>query len=130
MLRFLGGDPLGTAAFATSMVLALIALVCTGISSSTALPGAFKAGLCAALGTILAMVVTRHELRNFYLEKLIAPDKVPVNTQWDLLTVFILSAVALGVYITWLIKLVWKGADNAAALSASSPGLESAGARD
>jgi hypothetical protein len=130
MLRFLGGDPLGTAAFATSMVLALIALVCTGISSSTASPGAFKAGLCAALGTILAMVVTRHELRNFYLEKLIAPDKVPVNTQWDLLTVFILSAVALGVYITWLIKLVWKGADNAAALSASSPGLESAGARD
>lgn len=130
MLKFLGGDPIGTAAFATSMVLALLALVCAGIASSNSSPGAFKGALCSGLATVLAMVVTRHELRLFYLQPFIAPEKVPVNTQWDLLTVFILSAVALIVYLTWLVKLVWKGFENPATLSTASPGLESAGARD
>lgn len=117
--KFLGQDLYPTIAFGASMGLALIAILCTAMSSATGSALTFKGGLVAAVLTILSMVVTRHFLRLLYTQPFISPDKVPVNTQWDLLSVFILSAVGLIVYLTWLVKTVWKAHDEAAAAAAS-----------
>lgn len=114
--KFLGQDLYATIAFAASMGLALIAILCTAMSSASGSPLAFKGGLASAVGTILAMVVTRHFLRLLYTQPFIAPDKVPVSTQWDLLSVFILSALGLIIYLSWLVKTVWKAHDDASAL--------------
>ncbi|MBX9724144.1 MAG: hypothetical protein K2X81_22240, partial [Candidatus Obscuribacterales bacterium] len=37
------------------------------------------------------------------------PDKVVVQTQWDLLAIFLVSTVALILYLVWLGRLVWDG---------------------
>lgn len=108
MTKFMGGDLYGTIAFASSMTLALVAVICTAISSTSGSSGAFKGGLVSGVLTVLSMVVTRHELRSYYLKPFISPDIVPVKTQWDLLSIFVLSALALIVYLVWLAKLVWK----------------------
>jgi len=54
------------------------------------------------------MIVNRHQLRHFMVSPFIQPESVQVSTQWDLLIVFVLSAVALIAYLVWLGKTIYK----------------------
>jgi hypothetical protein len=118
---FMGGDPLVTGVFAASMVLMLLAIVMTSISSSGAGNSrAFLAGLLANALLILAMIVNRHQLRLMYLDPHVKPDLVQVSTQWDLLAIFLVSTVALIIYLVWLCRLVWSAYHPAVAQSVAS----------
>jgi len=63
-----------------------------------------------ALLVVLLMSVMRHLLREWsmpaeFQTKLAA---VQIHPQWDLLIVFIISAVGTLVYLGWLVKVSWK----------------------
>jgi hypothetical protein len=107
--QFLGGDIIATSVFGASMVLTLIAIMTTAIASSSGNKTAFLAGLVSNAVLILTMIVNRHQLRSFYLDHHLQPDKVVVQTQWDLLAIFLVSTVALILYLVWLGRLVWSG---------------------
>lgn len=111
MMKYMGQDQFATITFGVSMLFMLVSIITAGLAFSNKSSKAFVAGLVSALATVLAMVVMRHQLRTFHLEPFISPEKLPVSTQWDLLIVFIISAVALIIYLIWLSKLVW-GANN------------------
>lgn len=104
---FMGRDQLVTAVFMASMALMLVAILSTTISSTNADPRAFLAGLIANSLLILAMIINRHQLRLMYLNPHVKPDEVAVNTQWDLLAIFLVSTVALIIYLVWLCRIVW-----------------------
>jgi hypothetical protein len=106
---FLGGDVAASCVFALSIVLTLVAITATAMSSTSAGKGAFLTGLIANAILILAMIVNRHQLRLLYLNPHVKPDLVHVSTQWDLLAIFLVSAVALIAYLVWLCRLVWSG---------------------
>ncbi|MBK9145014.1 MAG: hypothetical protein IPM23_21175 [Candidatus Melainabacteria bacterium] len=108
MLNFMGKEIIGTASFGASMLFMVLSLLGTGLSSTNGSSKAFSGGLVTALLTVLSMVVMRHQLRVYHLDPFIHPETLPVSTQWDLLIVFIISAVLLIVYLTWLGSLVWK----------------------
>lgn len=104
--QFMGGDMLATTIFGVSMILTLAAIVCTAIASTTATVPGFLAGLVINAVLILAMIINRHQLRLFYLSPHLKPDAVPVSTQWDLLIIFLVSAVGLIWYLVWLSRLM------------------------
>jgi hypothetical protein len=84
---------------------------------------AFLGGLIANALLILAMIVNRHQLRLFHLQDYVKPDSVPVNTQWDLLAIFLVSTVALIFYLVWLSRLTYRALTpkiDAAATSAAT----------
>lgn len=103
--NFMGQDLIGTVSFVLSMVFSIIALIGTAMSAVKGESGPFKIGGSAALLTILTMVLTRHMLREYYLAGVVHMQDVPVNTQWDLLSVFIVCAIGLIAYLTWLGRL-------------------------
>lgn len=109
MLNFMGGDIMGTIAFGGAMVMLLAALVGILLAWKDGRPGPFKVGLVASVLLILLMSLMRHLLRDYYVGELIHPESVPVKTQWDLLSVFVVSAVGLIVYLVWLAKVAWRG---------------------
>ncbi len=105
--NLMGGDSIGTLAFgvfgATEVLALLGALLCVG----KPMKRFFNLGMISALVSVLSMTVVRHMIREYSVNPFFHPEKVPVNTQWDLLIVFILSAVGLLVYLAWLIKTTW-----------------------
>jgi len=105
---FLGSDVQITAVFMVSMSLVLLAIVATSISSTSGNRQAFIAGLACNALLILAMIINRHQLRLLYLNSHVKPEAINVSTQWDLLAIFLISAVALILYLVWLCRLVWK----------------------
>ncbi|MBX2860992.1 MAG: hypothetical protein KTR14_07145 [Vampirovibrio sp.] len=107
MMSFMGQDTLGTAVFAGSMILSLVSIVTMAMAWKDGKPGMFKIGLGSALLVILLMVQMRHLLREYAVSSFFAPQNVPVETQWDLLIVFIVSAIGLIIYLGWLLKIVW-----------------------
>ncbi|HMP52065.1 MAG TPA: hypothetical protein PKD05_10985 [Candidatus Melainabacteria bacterium] len=111
MMKYMGQDQLATITFVVSMVFMMVSIVGTGLAFTGGSRKMFITGLVSALLTVLAMVVMRHQLRIYHLAPYVDPEKLPVSTQWDLLIVFIISAVALIAYLVWLARLVW-GANN------------------
>lgn len=105
--NLMGKDLLGTIAFASSMVLVLLSLILISVASSSAKPLPFTAGMVSTLLLVLSMGLVRHCLRGYYLHPYFTPESVRINTQWDLLIPFLIGAVALIWYLTWLTKLVW-----------------------
>jgi hypothetical protein len=106
---FLGSNTYATAVFGLSMALTLLAILTSAIASSSGSKGPFITALVTNALLILAMIVNRDQLRHFYLSPHIKPELVPVSTQWDLLAIFLVSAVALIIYLVWLCRLVWSG---------------------
>jgi hypothetical protein len=72
------------------------------------------------------MTVMRHMLREFAVNGFFHPESVPVQTQWDLLSVFIVSAVGLIAYLAWLVKITWRAYHPGAALPEAKIPAESA----
>lgn len=108
MHKFLGGDMLATGVFILSMALMGVSLLGTIVAAAKGSPMAYKAGMVGGILCVLSMVVNRHQLRHFYVSPHLQPENVPVSTQWDLLIVFVLSAVALLVYLGWLTKVIFR----------------------
>lgn len=106
---FLGGDLPATIVFVVSMVLTLIAIATAAMASSSASKPAFISALVTNALVILTMIVNRHQLRSFYLDERLKANLVPIQTQWDLLAIFLISTVALILYLVWLSRLVWSG---------------------
>ncbi|MBS1957510.1 MAG: hypothetical protein JST89_25210 [Cyanobacteria bacterium SZAS-4] len=103
---FLGGDNLITTIFAASMLLTLLAILFSVIAALIGSKPAFIAALTTNAILILTMIINRHQLRMLYLNPYVKPDSVAVSTQWDLLAIFLVSAVALIAYLVWLSKLM------------------------
>jgi hypothetical protein len=121
--KFMGGDNIASLVFAGSMALMCVALCACCISAMSANRLAFLGGLIANALLILAMIVNRHQLRLFHLQDYVKPDSVPVNTQWDLLAIFLVSTVALIFYLVWLSRLTYRALTpkiDAAATSAAT----------
>ncbi len=104
---FMGGDQLVTGIFIASMALMMVAILATTISSTSGNRRVFLGGLLANALLILTMIINRHQLRLMYINPHIKPDVVPVDTQWDLLAIFLVSTVALIIYLVWLCRIVW-----------------------
>jgi hypothetical protein len=119
-ILFLGGDTPATAVFALSMVLTLVAILASALAHSSGSKAAFITALVTNAVLVLSMIVNRHQLRQFYLSPHIKPDLVAVQTQWDLLAIFLVSAVALIAYLVWLCRLVWTAYNQKQAGSAVS----------
>lgn len=117
MQKFIGGDQLATGVFILSMVLMVASLLGTLIAAVKGSAMAYKLGMAGGILCVLAMIVNRHQLRHMYVSPYIQPENVVVNTQWDLLIVFVLSAVLLIAYLAWLTKTIlgaYKPAQNLA----------------
>jgi hypothetical protein len=108
MHKFMGADTLATGVFAVSMVLMVASLAGTIFAAFKGSAAAFTSGMTAGILCVLAMIVNRHQLRHFMVSPYIQPESVQVSTQWDLLIVFVLSAVALIAYLVWLGKTIYK----------------------
>ncbi|MBK7746170.1 MAG: hypothetical protein IPP97_03765 [Candidatus Obscuribacter sp.] len=106
MQKFVGGDMLATGVFILSMVLMVVSLLGTLIAAVKGSAAAYKLGMAGGILCVLAMIVNRHQLRHMYVSPFIQPESVVVNTQWDLLIVFVLSAVLLIGYLAWLTKTI------------------------
>ncbi|MGE0201382.1 MAG: hypothetical protein AB7P76_10485 [Candidatus Melainabacteria bacterium] len=117
MMNFMGGDTLGTAVFGVAMLCSVVALLAAVISWKDGRPGPMKIAVGAAVLVIGMMSWMRHLLREYTIGAVIHPELVPVKTQWDLLIVFVLSAVALIVYLVWLARVAWQGLLNDAPAS-------------
>lgn len=104
---FMGQDLLGTISFTGSILLSVVALLCTTLAWKNGKNDPFKIGLISATGVLAMMSVMRHVLREISVSGFFHPETVPVKTQWDLLIVFIISAVGLIAYLAWLVKTVW-----------------------
>lgn len=123
---FLGGDNLITGVFAVSMVLTLVALLCSAIAAWIGSKPAFIATLTTNAILILTMIINRYQLRMLYLNPYVKPESVVVSTQWDLLAIFLVSAVALIAYLVWLCKLVLRAFDKPFTEEASTSALTTA----
>lgn len=106
--QFVGHDKFATAVFALSMALTAVSWLTAVLAAKSGSPKAFRTSLVSGCLVILAMIVNRHQLRTAFLSGVLNPNLVPVQTQWDLLIVFIVSAVALVIYMIWITKLVFK----------------------
>ena len=109
---YMGGDILGTVSFVGSILLSVLALVSNAISWKNGQATPFKIGLVSGVGVVALMSVMRHVLREMTVQNFFHPEIVPVKTQWDLLIVFIISAVGLIAYLTWLTKTIWGSYQN------------------
>jgi len=103
--KFLGKDLICGSVFGASMLLTLVAIIAAAMVVVNTSTTSFKTALIANALIILLMIINRHQLRLHYLAPYVKPDLVPVNTQWDLLIVFIVSAVALIAYLIYLSKI-------------------------
>ncbi len=108
MHNFMGQDTLGTVLFGISTILTLISIAGMTIAWARQKAWAFKMGMHSAICVIFIMVVMRHLLRVYFTAPFLEPESVAVQPQWDLLTVFLLAAVGLIVYLVWLTRTVWK----------------------
>lgn len=109
MHKFMGGDTIAAAIFGVAMLFTVVAVVTSALASQSGNAKAYLVSLTSNALIILLMIINRHQLRVWHMNSFnLNPNNVPVSTQWDLLITFVLSAVALIVYLVWLCKLVAK----------------------
>jgi hypothetical protein len=109
MLAFMGHHTVATPLFMASMATALLSLFTAlwAWQSGKGLPMVLTQVL--GLVTVLGMVGMRAILRYINVSTLVTPELLPVKLQLDLLIAFLIIAVGLVMFLTWLIKTAWKG---------------------
>lgn len=108
LFQFMGRETWGSASFFGSMLLSLLSLLAMGAAQRSGKATPFKIGLVSGLLVVLLMSVMRHLLREYSVGGFFHPETVPVHPQWGLLSIFIVSALGLIVYLGWLITVAWK----------------------
>lgn len=106
--QILGGDAMGTAVFMSSMALIPVSVGAIALAWKNAQPRPFWVGLGSTLVLIFLMVVLRHQVRVYMTSHFFEPQRVPVSPEWFLWALFAFSVVAGGIYLAWLIQLVWR----------------------
>ncbi|HSQ76103.1 MAG TPA: hypothetical protein VLT13_11125 [Bacteroidota bacterium] len=97
MLQFMGGDLTATIVFALGFLCGIGAI-------ATAFGNNYRATLSMAILTILAMVITRDQLRSMYLQGSFDPASLQVNPQYGVLILF-LVILAIGLAsVAWMLK--------------------------
>ena len=97
LLQFMGGDPLATAVLGIGFLSGLGAI-------ATALGGKFRPTLAMALITLVAMVITRDQLRGMYLRGSFDADALTIHPQYGVLTLFLIILVAGVASVVWMIR--------------------------
>lgn len=105
--NFTGADRLGVIALVVFCATEILALVGMALCVLKPIARLFNVAMINALVSILSMTLIRHLIREYTVNPFFHPEKVPLNTQWDLLIVFILSTIGLLIYLGWLIKTTW-----------------------
>jgi hypothetical protein len=103
--QFMSGEGPMSWIFFASLALSAVSIILGYIAASSGNPKHLKATFHTTLLVILTMVLNRHFLREALLSPYIKPETLKVQPQWDLLGIFILSAVGLIVYLVWLVKV-------------------------
>lgn len=107
MFKYMGQDQLGTISFGLSMVLMVLSLIAALVAWKSGGKISFGVATVTAMLTILFMIVMRHMLRFYMTQEFFKPELLNVDIQWDILVAFLLLAVALIVYLVWLVRLTW-----------------------
>lgn len=102
--QFMSGNTIVSWVFFASIALSLISIFLGYSASASGSAGTFKSTLHTALLVVLGMVVNRHFLRDMMASPFVKPENIAVQPQWDLLAIFVLSAVGLIVYLVWLVR--------------------------
>ncbi len=104
--QFMSGEGLMSWVFFASLALSVVSIILGYTAASTGNPKHLRATFHTTLLVILTMVLNRHFLRESMLSPYVKPESLTVQPQWDLLGIFILSAVGLIVYLVWLVKVI------------------------
>lgn len=98
MLKFMGGDVIATATIVTAIALAAI-MIHSGIKQQ------LRMAIFSSFLTVLLMSISRHFLRNFYLDPYFKIENLPVSGQWTPMVMFI-GFIIFGVIMsTYMIRL-------------------------
>ncbi|QQR57372.1 MAG: hypothetical protein IPG59_20715 [Candidatus Melainabacteria bacterium] len=103
--QFMSGEGLMSWIFFASLALSAVSIILGYTAASSGNPKHLRATFHTTLLVILTMVLNRHFLREALLSPYIKPETLKIQPQWDLLGIFILSAVGLIVYLVWLVKV-------------------------
>lgn len=108
MMQFMGGDPIATGLFGASMALTVLSLLTSAVAWTKGSRPMSLVTFVLGILIVVLMIGMRHMQRLFMTDGIIDPATLEVSTQWDLLTVFIILAVSLIVFLVWLIGVAWK----------------------
>ncbi len=97
MLQFMGGDPWATAFFGIGFLSGLGAI-------ATAFGGKFRPTLIMTIITMVAMVITRDQLRAMYLSGSFDPSSLTVNPQYGVLVLFLVILVLGLASVVWMLR--------------------------
>jgi hypothetical protein len=103
-----GSDPILHALLLAWMALIGLGVVTSVLTFKTKAVPTFIASFGCGILALLVVSVGRHFLRAAYVSPFLKPEWVPVNIQWDLLIAFVVLAVGLILYLTWLIGVAWR----------------------
>lgn len=97
MLQFMGGDLVATIVFA-------LGFLCGIGTIATAFVNNYRATLSMAILTIIAMVLTRDQLRSMYLQGSFDPVTLQVNPQYGVLVLFLVILLLGLASVAWMLK--------------------------
>jgi hypothetical protein len=97
LLQFMGGDPIATAILGIGVLGGLGAL-------ATAFNGKLRPTLIMAAVTVVAMVITRDQLRTMYLQGSFDPATLQVSPQYGVFALFLVVLVAGLASVVWMLR--------------------------
>ena len=97
MLQFMGGDLPATIVFGIGFLSALGAI-------ATSFSGNYRATMSMGVVTVIAMILTRDQLRSMYLEGIFDTATLQVDPQYGVLTLFLAILVLGLVAVAWMIR--------------------------
>lgn len=106
--QFMNASGIMSYVFLGSVALAVISIILGFSASTSGSVKLLKSTMHTAFLVVLTMVISRHFLRSAMAAPYVQPEKIAVQPQWDLLAIFVVSAVGLIVYLVWLVKTVTK----------------------
>ena len=95
--RFMGGNPLYTAVLYSGILFALTSII-------TSFLGRFTVTIVLFLLTVIAMGITRDNLRSLYLQPYFSAGNMTVSPQYGMLIMFILVLAAGICAIVWMVR--------------------------
>ncbi len=105
IMLFMGENIYATVYFMIALLAMFVSLILMFVALNSAKPLAkIIIGKVFLLLTIVMMVLMRHELREAYLQPYLNWDKVQVEPQWGVITIFIILLLAGIVTVIWMLK--------------------------
>jgi hypothetical protein len=110
LLRFMGRDPFAATTLMLGIVLGMVALAAFALAWRGINPApAVKGGLGALVATLVAMVITRDQVRESAMVLMGLQPNPWVQTQWLPMAIFALLLVGALATVAWMAGLLAKG---------------------